>query len=161
MANFIGTPRSLEANASAGSIRGRIGAKWSISTKELAAIPAAPHRPPKSFNSQQQGPPSGGFSFAVPELTRSAGIQLNGRVSLRCIPHALSIVAPDIAQRPGHTPGKAVRRSYSAWRLCFLEAHEVIMVWFFMFPIICAAVAIFMWRFERHLDELTGPWISD
>ena len=44
----------------------------------------------------------------VPELTRSAGIQLNGRVSLRCIPHALSIAAPDIAQRPRYTPGKAV-----------------------------------------------------
>jgi hypothetical protein len=35
------------------------------------------------------------------------------------------------------------------------------MVWFFMFPIICAAVAIFMWRFERYLEKLTGPWISD
>ena len=35
------------------------------------------------------------------------------------------------------------------------------MVWFIAFPIICAAVAIFMWRLERHLEELTGPWISD
>jgi hypothetical protein len=63
---------------------------------------------------------------------------------------------------PGRTLGKAVRRSYSAWRLCFpFEEREVIMVWFLALPIICVAAAAFMWRFERHLEELTGPWIPD
>jgi len=35
------------------------------------------------------------------------------------------------------------------------------MVWFLALPIICIAAAAFMWRFERHLEELTGPWIPD
>jgi hypothetical protein len=41
------------------------------------------------------------------------------------------------------------------------KGAEVVMMWFLALPIICLAVAAFMWRFERHLEELTGPWISD
>jgi hypothetical protein len=36
-----------------------------------------------------------------------------------------------------------------------------IMVWLLALPITCLAVAVFMWRFERYLEQLTGPWISD
>jgi hypothetical protein len=36
------------------------------------------------------------------------------------------------------------------------------MIWLLAFPIICAAAAaIFIWRFERYLEKLTGPWIPD
>jgi hypothetical protein len=45
------------------------------------------------------------------------------------------------------------RRRVSSW--------AVIMLWLIAFPIICAAGFIFMRRFERHLEKLTGPWISD
>jgi hypothetical protein len=44
---------------------------------------------------------------SVPELTRSAGIQLNDRVSLRRSPDAISVSAPDIAPS-GPTHGEAV-----------------------------------------------------
>jgi hypothetical protein len=33
------------------------------------------------------------------------------------------------------------------------------MVWFITFALICAAGAIFVQRFEKYLEELTGPWI--
>ena len=36
-----------------------------------------------------QGPPSGGLFVAVPDLTRSADIKLNSRVSLRRDPHRI------------------------------------------------------------------------
>jgi hypothetical protein len=36
-----------------------------------------------------------------------------------------------------------------------------IMVWLLALPITCLAVAVFMWRFEWYLEQLTGPWISD
>jgi hypothetical protein len=35
------------------------------------------------------------------------------------------------------------------------------MLWLIAFPIIFATCVIFMRRFERHLENLTGPWISD
>jgi hypothetical protein len=35
------------------------------------------------------------------------------------------------------------------------------MSWLVAFPIICVAGVLFMRRFERHLEELTGPWISE
>jgi hypothetical protein len=38
---------------------------------------------------------------------------------------------------------------------------EVSMLWFLALAIICVALAVFMWRFERHLGKQTGPWISD
>jgi hypothetical protein len=57
--------------------------------------------------------------------------------------------------------GEAVRQSYSAWRLCSVQGAKVNMHWFLAFPIICVVVAAFMWRFQRHLEKLTGPWISD
>jgi len=60
-------------------------------------------------------------SSEVPELTRGADIQVNERVWLRRPPHALSRPHPDIAPKVRTIPGKAVRRSYSAWRLCFEE----------------------------------------
>jgi hypothetical protein len=54
----------------------------------------------------------------------------------------------------------------AAWRapLDLQEVHwvsnwAVIMVWFITFALICAAGAIFLWRFEKYLEELTGPWI--
>src|ERR1700730_15725925 len=54
----------------------------------------------------------------VAELTRSADIQLNKRHSWRRRSNALSlphrIISPNVRARPG----KAVKRSYSAWRLC-------------------------------------------
>jgi hypothetical protein len=34
-------------------------------------------------------------------------------------------------------------------------------VWFVIVPFIFAAAGIFMWRFERYLEKLTGPWISN
>jgi hypothetical protein len=37
----------------------------------------------------------------VPELTRSSDIQLNEQLSLRAGADALSVIEPDIAQRPG------------------------------------------------------------
>jgi hypothetical protein len=33
------------------------------------------------------------------------------------------------------------------------------MLWFLAFPVIGALTAVFMRRFERHLNQLTGPWI--
>jgi hypothetical protein len=36
---------------------------------------------------------------------------------------------------------------------------DTIMVWLLALPIICLAAAVFMWRFERYLGQLTGPWI--
>jgi hypothetical protein len=33
----------------------------------------------------------------------------------------ISVLMSDIAPRPGFTRGKAFRRSYSAWRLCFFN----------------------------------------
>jgi hypothetical protein len=41
------------------------------------------------------------------------------------------------------------------------EECDAIMVWLLAIPIICLTAAVFMWRFERHLEQLTGPWISD
>jgi hypothetical protein len=35
------------------------------------------------------------------------------------------------------------------------------MFWFLAFAITCIALATVMWRFERHLEKLTGPWILD
>jgi hypothetical protein len=34
-------------------------------------------------------------------------------------------------------------------------------MWLITFPIVFAAVAIFMWRFQRYLEKLTGPWFPD
>jgi hypothetical protein len=63
-------------------------------------------------------------SQPVPELTRSAGIQLNERVPLRRKAKAIAWSAPDIAPiRTQH--GEAVGRFYSARRLCSSEnAHD-------------------------------------
>jgi hypothetical protein len=33
------------------------------------------------------------------------------------------------------------------------------MMWVFIFPVIAVATAAFLKRFERHLDDRTGPWI--
>jgi len=58
----------------------------------------------------------------VPELTRGADIKLNKRLTLRRQLHALSS-AHRILPPSGRTPGKAGRRSYSAWRLCLSADH--------------------------------------
>ena len=34
----------------------------------------------------------------------------------------------------------------------------MIVVW--LIALICAVAAIFLWRFEQHLQKLTGPWIQ-
>jgi len=56
---------------------------------------------------------------ALPELTRGADIQVNERLSLRRYLCPLSLCPTGQLPPSGTTPGKAVRRSYSAWRLCF------------------------------------------
>src|SRR5260370_7298921 len=68
-----------------------------------------------------------------------------------------------IDHRPPRFP-----KSLAAPRRTPLDLQEVrrvsncvIMVWLIAFPIIWAAVAFFMWQFERHLEDLTGPWIPD
>jgi hypothetical protein len=52
---------------------------------------------------------------------------------------------------------------YVPAQLLFLpEPHEVMtVVWFVIVTTICAAIGIFMWRFDRYLEKLTGPWISN
>jgi hypothetical protein len=37
------------------------------------------------------------------------------------------------------------------------EECAIIMVWLLALPIICLAAAVFLWRFERYLGQLTGP----
>jgi spore coat protein CotF len=67
-------------------------------------------------------PPSGGLT--VPELTRSASIQLNERVSLR---HQLNSLSLPTGYCPHPDPAWQSRQaSYSAWRLLFSEnfSHE-------------------------------------
>jgi hypothetical protein len=98
-------------------------------------------------------------SEEVPDLTGSADIKLNERVSLHGQLHTLSF-AHRIFPHPG-PPWQS--RQAIIFRLAALfdfEGHEVIMVWFLALPIICIAAAVFMRRFERHLENLTGPWIS-
>jgi len=67
--------------------------------------------------------------------------------------------APDIARTYPRQSRQAIILRLAA--LFPFEEREVIMVWFLALPIICVAAAAFMWRFERHLEELTGPWIPD
>jgi hypothetical protein len=66
-----------------------------------------------------------GLGAAVPELTRSADIKLNERVSLRRLPHALPIAPRTISPNVQAHGGKAVKRSYCAWRLCVQRACEM------------------------------------
>jgi hypothetical protein len=35
------------------------------------------------------------------------------------------------------------------------------MVWSITFALISAAGAIFLWRFEKYLEKLSGPWIAE
>jgi hypothetical protein len=42
-----------------------------------------------------------------------------------------------------------------------LHSSDIDMIWLLALPIICLAAAVFMWRFERYLEQLSGPWISD
>jgi hypothetical protein len=45
------------------------------------------------------------------------------------------------------------------WRpTVFLQRGILRVNWFVVFPIIFAAVALFMWRLQRHLEKMTGPW---
>jgi hypothetical protein len=66
---------------------------------------------------QSRSQPAAIFLFLVPELTRSADVKLNVRLSLRRHPKGLSLSHRTFPQ-VRLTSGKAVRRSYSAWRLC-------------------------------------------
>jgi hypothetical protein len=34
------------------------------------------------------------------------------------------------------------------------------MIWLLVFLTVCACAAIFVWSYKRHLDVLTGPWIT-
>jgi hypothetical protein len=97
----------------------------------------------------------------VPELTRIAGIQLNERVSLRCDEDCLPSSHRTIPQTSGPTSAKPSGVIFRLAALFSCEEQDVNMLWFLAFPIICLALAAFMWRFERHLHKLTGPWISD
>jgi hypothetical protein len=83
------------------------------------------------------------FYFSVPELIRNADIKLNERVLLRRHPRPLSAIILRLAA------------------LFFIEECGIKMVWLLALPIICLAAAVFLWRFERHLEQLVGPWISD
>jgi hypothetical protein len=57
----------------------------------------------------------------VPELTRSADIKLNKRVSLRRHANALRLRTGQFPHVRAHR-GKAVERSYSAGRLCSVHS---------------------------------------
>jgi len=59
-----------------------------------------------------------GAVFLFGELTRNAGIQLNERV-LQHYVESDSEIAPDDFPNVRAHRGKAARRLYSAWRLCF------------------------------------------
>jgi hypothetical protein len=100
---------------------------------------------------------------AVLKLTGSAGIQLNERVLLQC--HATPLWfrrRAELAARP-HIYGFQLRHR-GRWHSStgarpLLLSRGLRMVWFLTLPLICAAAAIFIWRFEKHLEELTGPWL--
>ena len=62
----------------------------------------------------------------VPELTRSADIQLNEQLSLRDRVDALASSNRTLPDVRFHV-GNAVRRSYSAWRRCF-NFEQVMMI---------------------------------
>ena len=62
----------------------------------------------------------------VPELTRSADIQLNEQLSLRDRVDALASSNRTLPDVRFHL-GNAVRRSYSAWRRCF-NFEQVMMI---------------------------------
>ena len=42
-----------------------------------------------------------------------------------------------------------------------LRLWSVRMTWLIVFLVICALIATFLRRYQRHLDVLTGPWIKD
>ena len=62
----------------------------------------------------------------VPELTRSADVQLNGQLSLQDRVDTLASSNRTLPNARVH-PSKAVRRSYSAWRPCF-SFEQVMMI---------------------------------
>jgi hypothetical protein len=97
----------------------------------------------------------------VPDLTRSADIKLNERLSFAASRRPDTLIAPGnfLSPDPPQLSRQAIIFRLAA--LFSFEGHEVIMVWFLALLIICVAAAAFMWRFERHLVDLTGPWISD
>ena len=63
--------------------------------------------------------------YAVPDLTRGAGIQLNKRLSLRSEVAAVSFLHRAFFPNVRAHRGKAVRRSYSAWRPFSFECDDV------------------------------------
>jgi hypothetical protein len=74
------------------------------------------------------------YDLAVPELTRSAGISLTSEVRCGVTRLRYQWCTGQIPRRPGTTPGKAVRRSYSAWRLLLWDGpnqHGSSELWFF------------------------------
>jgi hypothetical protein len=100
----------------------RVHAPWAGEEAALgysAARRCGPLENDEQFNRVlRQRPSRGFFSLPVAELTRGADIQLNERLSLRARADALEAgqCPPLSVQR-----GKAVRPSYSAWRLCFVQ----------------------------------------
>jgi hypothetical protein len=70
------------------------------------------------LNSRIQRPPSGGLFVWVPELTCGRGIQLNERVRWRTLQNYLGSTYRTFSPSVRAHTSKAVRRSYSAWRLC-------------------------------------------
>jgi hypothetical protein len=68
---------------------------------------------------------------------------------------------PEVSPNPrSHRQSRQVIVLRLAVLFLFKGDMRVVMIWFLVLPIICLALATFMWRFERHLERLTGPWIS-
>ena len=51
--------------------------------------------------------------------------------------------------------------SRKLWCRADLRLWSVRMTWLIVLLVIWAAIATFMLRYQRHLDALTGPWITD
>jgi hypothetical protein len=73
--------------------------------------------------------------------------------------HALKS-AHRISPNPDPTMAKPSGNHIALGGFVSFEEFDI-MVWLLALPITCLAVAVFMWRFERYLEQLTGPWISD